>query len=71
MVGDPVIPPAQRPAGGLFHDGLLVVLAGEAAHGVDTGEEHDRGEHDLIGGILAQQARATEAIDAPQVPADL
>jgi hypothetical protein len=53
MVGDPVIPAAQRPAGGLFHDGSLVVLAGEAADGIDAGEERDRREHDLIAGVLA------------------
>jgi hypothetical protein len=31
-------------------------------------EERDRGEHDLVAGILTQQARAAEAIDARRCP---
>jgi len=62
MVRDPLIPPAQHASGGLFHDGLLKVFAGEAADGIDAGKEHDRGEHDLIAGVLAQQR-------APRKPA--
>jgi hypothetical protein len=71
MVRDSLIPPAQHASCGLFHDGLLKVFAGEAADGIDAGKEHDRGEHDLIAGVLAQQAGAAEAGDTPQVPADL
>src|SRR6516225_4966018 len=71
MVRDPVVPAAQRPAGGVLHHSLLVVLASEAADSIYAGEERDRGELDLIASILAQQARAAEAADAPQVRADL
>src|SRR5262249_5759760 len=71
MVRDPVIPTAQRPAGVVLHHSLLVVLAGEAADSIYAGEERDRGELDLIAGILAQQARAAKAADALQVRADL
>jgi len=41
------IPPVQGPAGSVFNDGLLIVLAGEAADGVNADEKRDRGKHDL------------------------
>src|SRR5260370_33526230 len=70
VVRDPFIPPAQCPAGSFFHDGLLIVLAGKVPDGINAGEERDRGEHHLQAVVLAQQARAAEAADTLQVPAD-
>jgi hypothetical protein len=54
VVRDPFIPPAQCPAGSFFDDSLLVVLTGKAADSINTGEECDRGEHDLMSVLLAQ-----------------
>lgn len=68
---NPFIPPVQGPAGSLFNDGLLIVLASKAADGVHADEKCDRGKHDLLAVITAQQARAAEAPDILQMPADL
>ena len=42
-----------------------------AAHRVHAGEPRDGGEHDLLAFIPAEQLGAAEAIDGPQVLADL
>src|SRR5262245_45988772 len=71
MVGDPVIPPAERLPGGFLDHGPLVVVSGKAPHRGDAGEPRDGGEHDLLALVPAQQPGAAEAIDGPQVLAHL
>jgi hypothetical protein len=71
VMRNPFIPPVQGPAGSFFNDGLLIVIAGKAADSINADEECDRGKHDLLAVITAQQARAAEALDLLQVPADL
>src|SRR5215475_3408903 len=71
MVRDPFVPAAQRSPGSVLDDGLFVVVSGEAADGVQAGEERDGGEHDLLAILLAQQAGTAESADRTQVLADL
>jgi hypothetical protein len=71
VMRNPFIPPVQGPAGSFFNDGLLIVLAGKAADCVHADEKCDRGKHDLLAVTTAQQARAAEALDILQMPADL
>ena len=71
VMRNPFIPPVQGPAGSFFNDGLLIVLAGKTADSVNADEKCDRGKHDLLAVITAQQARAAEALDILQMPADL
>jgi hypothetical protein len=71
VVSDPFIPPAQRPTASFLDEGPLIVLAGEAPDSINTGEERDRGKHDLLSVVLAQQARTAEAVDTLQVTAHL
>lgn len=70
VVGDAFIPPTQCPAGRVLYDGLLVVLADEATDSIDASEKRDRGEHDLLAIVLAQEARAAEAVDFLQLVSD-
>ena len=71
MVGDPLIPPAERLPGGFLDHGLLVIVSGETPHRVHVGEPRDGGEHHLLALVPAQQPGAAEAIDGLQVLADL
>src|SRR5262249_18748441 len=71
MVGDPLIPPTERPPGGFLDHGLLVIVSGETPHRVHAGEPCDGGEHDLLAFVPAQQPGAAETVDAPQILADL
>ena len=45
MVGDLLIPPAQRLPGRFFKDSLLVVASGKGVDGIQAGEERNGGEH--------------------------
>src|SRR5690242_3344217 len=45
---DLLVPVAQGLPGCVLDDGLLVVVSGETADGVQAGEERDGGEHDFL-----------------------
>src|SRR6516162_8729432 len=68
---DPLVPAAQRLPRGFLDDGQFAIVSGKAADGVQAGEERDRGEHDLLANLPAQQAGTAKAADGLQVPADL
>ena len=62
-MGNPPIPVRQEVASGILHHRLLVVLAGKAPDRIQPGEERDRGEHNLVALIAAQQTCAAETVD--------
>src|SRR5215469_5698003 len=68
---DPLVPAAQRLRRGFLDNGQFVIVSGKAADRVQAGEERDRGEHDLLAILPAQQAGTARAADCAQVPADL
>src|SRR5580704_9990086 len=70
-MGDLLVPAAQRLPGGFLDDGLLVIVAGKSADGVQAGEERNGGEQDLLAILAAQEAGAAKAADRTQMPADL
>jgi hypothetical protein len=71
MVGDPLVPSAQCPPGALLDDGPLIVVSRKCPDRVQAGEARDRGEHDLLAILPAQQAGAAKTADGPQMAADL
>src|SRR6185312_10849404 len=70
MVGDALVPAAQRRPGRFLHDRPLIVGPGEAADRVEAGEPGDGGERDLAVLVPPQELRAAEPADRPQVLAD-
>lgn len=70
-MGNPPIPVRQEVASGILHHRLLVVLAGKAPDRIQPGEERDRGEHNLVALIAAQQTCAAETVDCSQMLTDL
>src|SRR5580704_7805523 len=71
MMRHPLVPPAERRPGGSLYDGLSVIVSCKAADGVQAGEPGDGGEHDFFALVPAQKPGAAEAVDCPQVFADL
>jgi len=71
VVGDAVVPPAQRAAGRLLDDGLPGVFAGERAYVLQAGEVGDRREAHLAAVVAAQQPGTAKARDLPEMLGDL
>lgn len=71
IVRDPFVPPAERLPSGILNDGQLVIVSGKAPGSIQAGEPGDGREHDFPAVIPAQKPGPAEAIDRPQVLADL
>lgn len=71
VVADPLVPPAERRAGRVLNDRLLIVVPGEITHCVQAGEPGDGGKHGLLTLVPAKEPGAAEPADRPQVLADL
>jgi BirA family transcriptional regulator, biotin operon repressor / biotin---[acetyl-CoA-carboxylase] ligase len=63
VVGDPLVPAAERGLRGVFDHRLLVVVAGEPPNRVHVRKPGNGREDDFLAFIAAQQLRATEAAD--------
>ena len=71
VVGDPLVPAAERGLSGVFDHRLLVIVAGEPADRVHVRKPGNGREDDFLAFIAAEQLRAAEAADRLQVVAHL
>jgi hypothetical protein len=71
IVRDLLIPPAERLSSGFLEHGLLAIVSGKVTDRVQPREPGNGGERDFPALVSVQQPGAAEAVDRPQVLADL
>lgn len=71
VVGDPLVPAAERRPGGLLDHRVLVIVTGEPANRVQVREPGNGREDNFPAFIAAQQLRAAEPAHRLQMGADL
>jgi hypothetical protein len=71
VMGDLLVPPAQRLPGGFLDDGLLVVVSGKGPDCIQAGKACNGGEHHLLAVFAAQEAGAAETGNCPKIVSDL